>query len=76
MKEDFKWFEENYQDLQLQYGDSFLAIKNKKVIGVYNSYGEGVRETEKTETLGTFIIQECSRDNIAYMACIASMNFR
>ena len=75
MNEDFKWFEDNYSELQSKYGNAFLAIKNKKVIGVYYSYGKGVRETQKNEELGTFIIQECNKNYIAYTCCIASMNF-
>lgn len=75
MNEDFEWFEKHYQEFQTMYGNAFLAIKNKQVIGVYDSYGDGVRETQKTEKLGTFIIQECNKDYVAYVCCIASMNF-
>lgn len=75
MTEDFEWFENHYREFQSKYGNAFLAIKNKQVIGVYKSYGDGVRETQKTEKLGTFIIQECSKDRIAYSYYIASMNF-
>lgn len=60
MSEDFAWFKERYTDFQKKYGESFIAIKNKKILGVYDSYGNGVRETVKTEELGTFIVQECS----------------
>ena len=75
MTEDFEWFEAHYHEFQSVYGNAFLAIKNKQVIGVYGSYGDGVRETQKTEELGTFIVQECNKDYIAYTCCIASMNF-
>ena len=75
MREDFEWFENHYEEFQGKYGNAFLVIKNKCVIGVYNSYGEGVREAQKTEALGTFIVQECCRDRVAYSCCIASMNF-
>lgn len=66
MSEDFAWFKERYTDFQKKYGESFIAIKNKKILGVYDSYGNGVRETVKTEELGTFIVQECSPDYNAY----------
>ncbi len=75
MSEDFKWFKENYADFQKKYGNAFLAIKNKKIIGVYLTYAEGVHETMKTEELGTFIVQECNQTCDAYNCCIASMNF-
>lgn len=66
MSEDFAWFKERYTDFQKKYGESFIAIKNKKILGVYDSYGNGVRETVKTEELGTFIVQECSPDYNVY----------
>ena len=62
MSEDFAWFKEHYTDFQKKYGESFIAIKNKKILGVYDSYGNGV----KTEELGTFIVQECSPDYNVY----------
>ena len=66
MSEDFAWFKERYTDFQKKYGESFIAIKNKKILGVYDSYCNGVRETVKTEELGTFIVQECSPDYNVY----------
>lgn len=75
LREDFDWFVENYEALHEQYGNGFLAIKNKTVLGVYKSYAEGVKETQKTEELGTFIVQECSGSAQAYNSCIASTYF-
>lgn len=75
MSEDFAWFKEHYKEFQDKYGDSFIVIKNKKILGIYNSYGTGVKETAKTEQLGTFIVQKCSPDYIAYQCSIASVNF-
>ncbi len=75
MREDFEWYVAHYDELYQEYGDCFLAIKDKKVLGVYPSYAEGVRATEKTEELGTFIVQECRGNTQAYNACIASMGF-
>ncbi len=73
MSDDFKWFIDHYDEIEKKYGDSFVAIKNKKILGSYKSYAEGVRETEKTEELGTFIVQECSRDHLAYQCSVATM---
>ena len=75
LREDFDWFVENYDTLHEQYGNGFLAIKNKTVLGVYPSYAEGVKETQKTEELGTFIVQECNGSPLAYNSCIASTYF-
>lgn len=75
MLEDYNWFVEQYDRLRDVYGDSFLAIKNKKVLNAYSSYGEAVRETQKSEPLGTFIVQECLKNGDMVCCCIASMNF-
>ena len=74
-EKDFEWFLENYASLYEDYGNSFLAIKNGRVIGVYGSFHEAVEKTENTEEIGSFIIQECNGDESAYTVQIASMNF-
>ena len=71
---DFEWFVENYQNLFQQYGNSFLAIKNKSVLAAYDSYADAVRETQKKELLGTFIVQKCDGTESAYSNYIASFN--
>lgn len=63
---DFKWFQRNNMKLYAKYGDSYLAIKNKKVLGVFSSYTEGVKEIANTEKLGTFIVQHCTGDKSGY----------
>lgn len=75
MLEDFNWFQENYEKLQKEYGDCFIVIKNKSVIGTFETYADAVCETKKNERLGTFIVQECHSSGGIYHACIASTNF-
>lgn len=75
MSEDFAWFKENYGNLQEKYGDSFIAIKDRRVLGIYSSYADAVRNTQQAEPLGSFIVQECRTDREAYHASIVSMNF-
>lgn len=70
MRSDFNWFLNNYNDLYKQYGHKFLAIKDKKIIGVYDSVRQAVDEIK--EPLGTFIVQECNGDSSAYTNSIAS----
>jgi hypothetical protein len=72
---DYKWFVENYNDLFKKYGHSYLAIKNKEVIGEYDNFSTAVHETTKTHELGTFIVQHCNGSTSAYTVHIASMNF-
>ena len=70
--DDFYWFIENYDNFCKRYGNAFIVIKNKEVLGVYSSFNDGVDETLKTEAGGTFIVQECNTARKAYNAHIAS----
>ena len=70
---DYQWFLENYQQLYEKYGVAYLVIKNRTVLGVYSSYAEALHETEKTEPIGSFIIQFCNGNKTGYTNNIASM---
>lgn len=72
-EQDFKWFINNYDKLFNEYGASFLAIKNKKVLGSYDDYSEAVHKTMEVEPLGTFIVQECNGNESAYTNYIATV---
>ncbi len=72
---DFEWFKTNMGSLYEKYGPSFLVVKNSKVIGSFQTYGEAVRSTMKREPLGTFIVQQCGKNKDAYTNYISSMNF-
>lgn len=61
MNENYEWFVEKYDELRQTYGDSFIAIKDKKVLCAYDTYAQAVHETAKAEELGTFIVQECKK---------------
>lgn len=69
---DFQWFVKNHKPLYEIYGEAYLAIKNKLVIGVYKSFAEGIHETEKREPLGTFIIQYNNGTPSGYTTCIGA----
>lgn len=71
-KEDFGFFLEKYEELYREHGHSFIAIRNKKVIGVYDKFDTAVNETSKEYPLGTFIIQECNGDESGYTNYISS----
>jgi hypothetical protein len=72
MIDNFTFFLENYDDLYHQFGHSFLVIKNKEVIGVYNDFAKAVAETKKHEKIGNFIVQECNGNDSGYSNYIAS----
>ena len=64
--EEFNYFLENKEELFKQYPYKILVIKNKKVIGLFETVPEAVKETSKTEQLGTFLVQKCDIDPNSY----------
>lgn len=70
---DFNWFLDNYQFLFEKYGHKYLTIKNKTVLGAYNTLREAIDNTN--EELGTYIVQECNGNEAAYTNYISSWNF-
>ncbi|GMO65947.1 MAG: hypothetical protein Ta2D_12200 [Rickettsiales bacterium] len=58
--ENWHFFKANFDDLYKKYKDKYIAIKDQKVIGVYDDKHFGLEETKKKEKLGTFDIQWCN----------------
>jgi hypothetical protein len=69
-KIDFDYFTKNYQELFKKYGHKFLAIKDKEVLGAYDSVSETIEKLSQTHSVGTYIIQECTGDDSAYRTTI------
>ena len=59
---DFSYFLENMEELYKTYGHKFAAVKNKGILGVYDTFNEALETTMKTEEFGTFLIQEIFTD--------------
>ena len=69
-KADFDVFIKNYQNFYKEYGHKFLAIKDKKVLGAYDSVTETISDLTPTYEVGSYIIQECTGDESAYRTTI------
>jgi len=70
---DFEWYVKNLKMLYEKYGNQYIAIKNQTVLGSYATYAECVRETAKTNELGSFIVQQCGQDERVYTNYISSL---
>jgi hypothetical protein len=57
--QDFYYFLENMEDFYQTYGHKYVTLKNKNILGVYDTFEEALETTLKTEELGTFLVQEC-----------------
>ena len=69
LEKSFKWFLDNIADLVKKYPERFIAIKNCKVLGSYDSFDEALEKTQKSgHPFGTFIVQKASADASAYTA--------
>jgi hypothetical protein len=73
--QDFKWFTQNLEALHKEYGDSYLVIRDKQIIGVYDAPGVAFRETLRKEPPDSFIIQKCGPDESCYTIKIAALDF-
>ena len=62
LQEEFNFYLEHQGALAKKYGDTVIVIKDKTVIGVYNSEEEAIKETTRTHELGSFLVQKCSAD--------------
>lgn len=60
--QDFDYFLENMDKLYKTYGQKFAAVKNRAILGTYDTFNEALETTLKTEELGTFLVQEIFDD--------------
>ncbi|MBA7536482.1 hypothetical protein ES705_28746 [subsurface metagenome] len=66
LEKEFKYYIKNQNKLVKKYNGEVIVIKNKKVIGVFDSVAEAVRETSKKEPPGTFLVQKCTPGKEGY----------
>jgi len=66
LQKEFEFYLRHQDELVRKYNGKVLAIKNEQVIGVYDSEWEAVSQTQKTEPLGTFIVQKCEPGDESY----------
>ena len=59
LEKEFQYYLDNQDEFVRKYNGKFLVIKNKIIIGVYDTLEEAYVETQKEHKLGTFLIQEC-----------------
>jgi hypothetical protein len=60
--QDFEYFIQNMETLYKQYGHKFIAIKDKTILGAYDSFNAALDETLRHESAGSFIVQECFKN--------------
>ena len=66
LEKEFKYYIKHQDELVKQYNGKFIVIKNRKVIGVYDSQSEAIEKTMEEHELGTFLVQKCEPGDESY----------
>lgn len=76
LKEQFHYYIDNQAEFVREYNGKVIALKDFKVIGVYDSEIQAVMEAQATgHELGTFLVQKVTPGTGAYTAHIATPQF-
>ncbi len=66
LEKEFNYFKENYKQLFEKYPNQFLVIKDMEVKSAFSSFEQAIEYASNKFELGTFLIQECTKDENAY----------
>jgi hypothetical protein len=66
LEKEFQFYLDHQDDLVKQHEGRVVVIKGQKVLSVYDDEAAAILETEKTEELGTFLVQRCTPGDDAY----------
>jgi len=59
LEKEFKFYLEHQDEFVKKYKGKFIVIKNREVLGVFDSELEAIEKTAEKHELGTFLIQKC-----------------
>ena len=62
IKENYKYFEEHYKEIVEKHLNKYVIIKDKKIVGSYDTLEEAAKRAAEKYELGTFIIQKCDKN--------------
>lgn len=66
LEKEFDYYLKNQDKLVNDYNGKFIAIKDCKVIGAYDSEMDAIKQTSKDHELGTFLVQKCEPGSESY----------
>lgn len=72
LRREFEFYRANQDDMVEHYNGKVIALKNHKVLGVYDSHLSAFTQTVKEHERGTFMIQRVSEGSEAYTAILSS----
>lgn len=65
-KMDFKYFVTHNKVIHNKYGDCYVAIRNKDIIGVFFTEDEAIEVSSLQYGFGNFIVQKCTGNKEGY----------
>lgn len=66
LEKEFRYYLEHQDELVKKYNGKFIVIKNREVIGAFDSELEAIKKTAENHELGTFLIQKCEPGSESY----------
>ena len=66
LKSEFQYYLDHQEEFLKQYAGKVLVIKNYRIIGVFETEIEAIKETSKSHAMGTFLVQKCEPGTDAY----------
>jgi hypothetical protein len=66
LEEEFQYYIEHQDELVEKYRGKVIVIKNREVIGEYDSDLEAINATIAHHELGTFLVQKCEPGSDSY----------
>lgn len=66
LQEQFNYYLDNQIDLVKKYNGKFIVIKDKSVVGVFDTEIDAYNDSVKKYEMGTFLIQECKPGEESY----------
>jgi len=66
LRHEFEYYLAHQDELVRKYNGKVIAIKGDRVLGAYPDIVTAINETQKTEELGTFLVQKVEPGSDAY----------
>ena len=66
LEEEFQFYLDHQDEMVKEYDGRFIVIKGGKVLGAYDDELTAITDTEKSEKIGTFLVQLVSKGDSAY----------
>lgn len=70
MTENFEWFKEHYNEIFQLCGECYVVINNKRIIRIFDTYGEACHWADDNNLLGKVNVQYCNGDESGYTAYV------